>query len=103
MSTAAVAQALAEPVATRGAALAALIEDQWFDRKSARLTAKQLAKSLVSFANAEGGTIVIGIHDGRVEGINGAGDRPNEWRQAAMDHTRPAVLVKVRTLGCGKR
>jgi len=32
-------------------------EDQWFDRKSAKIDPKALANELVAFANAEGGTL----------------------------------------------
>lgn len=35
-------------------------EDQVFDRKSARKDAKGLSNHIVAFANADGGTLVIG-------------------------------------------
>ena len=38
-------------------------EDQVFDRKSARKDAKGLSNHIVAFANADGGTLVIGIED----------------------------------------
>ena len=38
-------------------------EDQVFDRKSARKDAKGLSNHIVAFANADGGTLVIGIDD----------------------------------------
>ena len=65
-------------------------EDQWFDRKSGRIHARELGDALVSFANAEGGTIVLGIFDSRVEGTASRGDI-NAWRQAAFDFTEPPV------------
>jgi len=73
--------------------LAALPEDQWFDRKSGRVRAKDLAAPLVAFANAEGGYLVIGVHDGVIEGVSPA--RANEIRQAALDYTEPPVKMAV--------
>ncbi len=75
-------------------------EDQWLDRTSARTTARHLGDSMVGFANAEGGLIVIGIHDGKVEGVAGAGRRINDWRQAAMDFTQPPIRHKFELIDC---
>lgn len=77
-------------------------EDQWFDRTSARSTARHLGDQLVGFANAEGGLIVIGLHDGKVEGISATGP-VNAWRQAAMDFTEPPVRHRFETLPCTNR
>lgn len=38
-------------------------ENQYFDRKSARIDIKEVAKHISAFANASGGTLVIGIED----------------------------------------
>ena len=38
-------------------------EKQVFDRKSADIDAKALARTIVAFANADGGDIAIGISD----------------------------------------
>lgn len=78
----------------------AIEEDQWFDRKSCRLSAKDLADSLVGFANADGGVIVIGVWNGTVEGIDGVRPKVNEWAQAALDFTRPAVRNRQREIEC---
>ncbi|MFO7533107.1 MAG: ATP-binding protein [Candidatus Limnocylindrales bacterium] len=75
-------------------------EDQWFDRSSARVRARALADVMIGFANAEGGLIVLGIHDGRVEGIS---DRPaaqNEWRQAGRDFASPPVPTRFELIPC---
>lgn len=50
-------------------------ENKWFDRKSAKIKASDLASHISGFANAEGGTIVIGIEDKKreVEGIDAFG------------------------------
>ncbi len=75
-------------------------EDQWFDRTSARTTARHLADLMAGFANAEGGLIVIGIHGGQVEGIAGAGRLANDWRQAAIDLTEPPVRHRFESVPC---
>ena len=50
-------------------------ENKYFDRKSARIKVSDLADLISAFANAEGGTIVIGISDKTrtIEGINEVG------------------------------
>lgn len=46
-------------------------EDQVLDRKRAVIHPKEIAKHLSAFANAEGGTLVIGIEDdGKITGFN---------------------------------
>jgi ATP-dependent DNA helicase RecG len=74
-------------------------EDQWLERISARTQARTLGDLLVGFANAEGGLIAAGIHDGRVEGI-ASSNRVNDWRQAAMDFTQPPVRHRFELLSC---
>lgn len=66
-----------------------LHENQWFERKSGRISARDLAVPLVAMANAEGGYIVVGIHDGTVESVQE--NRRNALRQAAHDFTIPVV------------
>lgn len=78
------------------ARLAELPEGQWFERKSGRIKARDLAVPLVALANAEGGTIVVGIHSGHADGVTP--QRVNELRQAAHDFTRPVVRARVREL-----
>jgi ATP-dependent DNA helicase RecG len=51
-------------------------------------------------ANAEGGTIIVGIHDGKVEGTDGQPQHRNELVQAAIDHTEPPVRVRFRLVQC---
>lgn len=100
MSTVAAEQALALDPAARGPALLALREDQWFDRKSRRVTAAELANSLIGFANAEGGLVVLGLWNGTVEGVDTAGRRLADWQQAAFDFTLPAVPSRSRLIEC---
>lgn len=75
--------------------LATRPEDQWFDRKSARIEARDLAKTLVAFANAEGGLVAVGIKDdGTIEGELTA-EQENRLRVAAHTFTDPAVRLKI--------
>lgn len=89
MAVAEVDAAIARASSDAGAALLALAEDQYFERKSGRVSAKDLAIPMVAMANAEGGTIVVGVHGGAVDGVDAR--RRNALRQAAMDHTAPPV------------
>ena len=66
-----------------------LREGQWYERKSGRVSARDLAVPLVAMANAEGGYIAVGIHHGAVDGVHE--DRLNALRQAAHDFTTPVV------------
>jgi ATP-dependent DNA helicase RecG len=74
-------------------------EDQWFERKSNRISAQDLANALIGLANADGGVIVIGLWNGTVEGIDRV-DRLSAWQQAAFDFTLPAVPVHWRLIEC---
>ena len=67
-------------------------EDQWFDRKSARVRSKDLAEHLVGFANADGGTVIVGLEDdGRASTQPRLENCEDHLRQAALDHTDPPV------------
>ncbi len=44
--------------------------------KSGRVSPADAAKTLVAFANADGGRLLVGIHDGEVDGVSPA--RANE-------------------------
>ena len=80
MSTAILHDLDATPHRDRLHRLAEAPEDQWFDRKSARVASKDLARALTAFANAEGGTVVIGIHDGRYDGDLLTAEKENALR-----------------------
>lgn len=83
-----------------GPAVVALAEDQWFDRKSIRVSPQKLSQALVAFGNAEGGIIVIGVSDGLVEGTDAQPARRNELMQAHVQHTIPPVRVRSRLVPC---
>ncbi len=100
MPTVGVEQALGLGAEERGLALLQLREDQWFDRKSSRIGARELADQELGFANAEGGFIVVGLAKGVVEGVDRVTGRMNEWQQAALDFTVPPVPVHARLVEC---
>ena len=79
-------------------------EGQSFDRKSILVEAKALAVSLVAFANADGGTILIGVNDrGEVEGIVGQDARVNELLRVPFDFCKPTVKVDFEQTRCVDR
>lgn len=100
MSTTRVESALAAPPSKIGRALAELPEDQWFERKSSRIAARELANSLIGMGNADGGLIVVGIRDGKIEGTDGSPARRNEQMQANIDFCEPPVRVSPRLVDC---
>lgn len=76
--------------------LANAIESQTFDRKSIKIAAKDLATIVVAFANADGGTIAIGIADnGVLEGIDGHQEHVNELLRVPFDFCQPTVRASV--------
>ena len=74
-------------------------EGQWFDRKSPRISPRDLADTMVAFANAEGGIVVIGIERPNLVGI-GADRKVNEWQQAALTYTEPPVRHRFEFIPC---
>lgn len=55
-------------------------ENQFFDRKSAKKSVKEMSNHISGFANASGGTLVIGISDdGIIEGFENYKDKYNEF------------------------
>ena len=55
-------------------------ENQFFDRKSAKKDIKELANHIAGFANASGGTLVIGISDdGKLDGFEECPEKYNKF------------------------
>jgi len=81
------------------ALLSALPESQWFERKSGRISPRDLAVPLVALANAEGGYVVVGIHAGQVEPMNVV--KLNSILQAAFDFTSPPVATRYHQITVG--
>lgn len=100
MGTMAVETALSAPPEEVGPGLGRLPEDQWLERKSSRIAARDLANALIGFANADGGTIVVGLADGEVEGTNVNAERRNAHLQANIDFCVPPVRAKHRLIDC---
>lgn len=101
MSIATVRRALALPPDEVGLATLSLTENQWFDRKSARIGARELAEAAIAMANAEGGHLVIGLSSGRVEGTDQVGAQAeNAWRQATFDFAVPPLRSSFSKIAC---
>jgi ATP-dependent DNA helicase RecG len=92
--------ALRSPASQVVQALAALPEDQWYDRKSILIKAKDLARHLIAMANAEGGTIVLGIKDRQPESVDARPSALNALRQAPIDFTNPPVRASFDLTPC---
>jgi ATP-dependent DNA helicase RecG len=74
-------------------------EDQWFDRKSYRISAKDLAKTIIAFANSDGGTVALGVHDGKLEGAPTA-DQISRFRQVGIEQVNPTIRYEFSVLDC---
>ena len=75
-------------------------ENQYFDRKSARIKVSDAAKHVVAFANASGGKLVIGIEDGGVVSgfkCNGANEI-EDFRQMPLVYCDPVPVVRATEL-----
>lgn len=95
-----VEQTLLLPSEEVGPALLAVDEDQWFDRKSSRIAPRSLGDALIGFANADGGIVVVGLSDGRVEGTDKLGAARNDLIQAPLDYCVPPVRAATRLVPC---
>ena len=78
-------------------------EGQWYDRKSARIKARELANPLVALANADGGVLVIGLSGGECEGVDSKERVQNDWRRAGVQFTVPPVPYEASLLDCVNR
>lgn len=77
-------------------------EMQIFDRKSINIDPKALAVTLVAFANADGGTVAIGISDKtrRVEGVDDNVHQLNELLRVPYDFCEPTVQAAIEKIPC---
>lgn len=100
MGTVAAEKALNGPADEVGPALLALREGQWFERKSNRIAPVDLANQLIGFANADGGILVVGLHDGIVEGASAAPGRLEAQMQANIDFCDPPVRARSWQVAC---
>lgn len=77
-------------------------EDQTFDCKSIQIDPKALAIPIVAFANADGGTIVIGVSDKtrKIEGVDQNIEKLNELLRVPLDFCNPSVSITSELLPC---
>jgi len=75
---------------------------QIFDRKSVNIEPKALAIPLIAFANADGGTVAIGISDKtrRIEGVDYDIQRLNELLRVPFDFCIPTVKIEIEKVSC---
>lgn len=100
MGTVAVENALSASPEAVGPHLTDLAEDQWLERKSARISPRDLANTLIGFANADGGLVVVGLSDGEVEGTTANPQKRNAQLQANVDFCVPPVRAKSGLVPC---
>lgn len=77
-------------------------EMQIFDRKSVNIDPKALAIPIIAFANADGGTVAIGISDKtrRIEGIDYNIQKLNELLRVPFDFCVPTVKTEIEKVPC---
>jgi ATP-dependent DNA helicase RecG len=100
MGTVAAEKALNGPPEQVGSSLLALRENQWLERKSNRIAPADLANALLGFANADGGILVVGLHDGVVEGSSPIPGRLEAQMQANIDFCHPPVRARQWSVEC---
>ena len=77
-------------------------EGQTFDCKSAKIEPKALAVPIVAMANADGGTLAIGISDKtrKIEGVDQYTEKLNELLRVPFDFCNPSVQVTCSYMPC---
>jgi len=77
-------------------------EMQIFDRKSVSIEPRALAIPIIAFANADGGTVAIGISDKtrRIEGVDYDIQKLNELLRVPFDFCVPTVKIEIEKVPC---
>ena len=77
-------------------------EKQIFDRKSIWIKPVDLSDTICAFANADGGTIAIGISDKhrRIEGVDTHTEQLNDILRTPIDYCNPTVPVTTELVPC---
>ena len=76
-------------------------EGQTYDKKSGRIEPKALAVTMVAMANADGGTIAVGIEDdGTISGIDGMTEHINDLLRVPFDYCIPSVNIHPQRIPC---
>jgi ATP-dependent DNA helicase RecG len=75
-------------------------ENLYFDRKRAKISLQDLANEIASFANSNGGIIVVGItDDGKIEGFNIYGeDKLNECQKVVTNYLKNTPTYRMELL-----
>lgn len=74
-------------------------ESQRFDRKSAKIEAKDIANHIAGFANSDGGVLVIGISDnGELEGFEKYPNKENEFLKCTTTYLKTTPEIKYEKL-----
>lgn len=77
--------------------LGAHTENQWFARRSAHITQRELVETLNAFSNAEGGTVAVGLINCEPSPVMPA--KESELRYAADDYTTGPSELTITTIG----
>ncbi len=83
------------PIEKRGEFLLNHPESQWFERKGIQLRPSDLARPIIAIANAEGGSLVIGVSNGEVKGLLSKPAAENDFRQAIHDYIKPPIKLSI--------
>jgi ATP-dependent DNA helicase RecG len=77
-------------------------EKQIFDRKSIHIRPADLSETICAFANADGGTIAVGISDKkrRIEGVDYNTEQLNEILRTPIDFCNPTVPITTEMVEC---
>ena len=80
----------------------AMDEKQIFDRKSIQIRPTDLSETICAFANADGGTIAVGISDKKrlIEGVDYYTEQLNEILRTPIDFCNPTVPVTTEMVDC---
>lgn len=74
-------------------------ENQKFDRKSVKKEIKEIANHIAGFANADGGTLVIGItDDGKLEEFENYGNKDNDILKSSVQYLKTIPEIKTEKL-----
>ena len=74
-------------------------ENQKFDRKSAKKDIKEIANHIAGFANADGGTLAIGItDDGKLEGFENYGNKSEDILKSSVQYLKTIPEIKTEKL-----
>lgn len=74
-------------------------ENQFFERKSARIASKDLAHHISAFANAGGGVVVVGVEDnGDISGVSATSE--NALRKSAIEFISNPPKMEIENYSC---